>query len=153
DAIRRSLDEERASAYLYTCLEKAEAGRAAALFRDLRGESTKQAEIWEQELARAGGTAPAWRPGSRVRRGGWVVGRPGPRRMLPVLSAMKVRGLAIYRGGPVGDAPATEAPEAAPPPRVAEESWHRAASGGGALRAAVFGVNDGLVSNASLLMG
>src|SRR5439155_17237683 len=83
----------------------------------------------------------------------WLVGVLGPRRMLPVLSAMKVRGLSIYRGGSTGDAPDPAAAEAIAPSRVVEESWHRAASRGGALRAAVFGVNDGLVSNASLIMG
>ena len=37
---------------------------------------------------------------------------------------------------------------------AAREQWHRAASGNsGTLRAAIFGVNDGLVSNTSLVMG
>ena len=36
---------------------------------------------------------------------------------------------------------------------IAREPWHRWASGGNALRAAVFGANDGLVSNASLIIG
>jgi VIT1/CCC1 family predicted Fe2+/Mn2+ transporter len=34
-----------------------------------------------------------------------------------------------------------------------DESWHRAAGQSGTLRAAVFGVNDGLVSNLALVMG
>jgi len=34
-----------------------------------------------------------------------------------------------------------------------KESWHRWAGGGSAVRAAVFGANDGLVSNASLIIG
>lgn len=33
------------------------------------------------------------------------------------------------------------------------ERWHRWSGGGGALRASVFGANDGLVSNASLIIG
>jgi VIT1/CCC1 family predicted Fe2+/Mn2+ transporter len=102
-----------------------------------------------------------------------------------VLSAMKVRGLSIYRTGAAVAAAAGPAPEAGPeaaagpapaagqadgapanppagvpggattlPARAAgEESWHRAGRGGGALRAAVFGVNDGLVSNAGLILG
>ncbi|CAN5700594.1 hypothetical protein BH24CHL8_BH24CHL8_07710 [soil metagenome] len=37
-------------------------------------------------------------------------------------------------------------------PRDKDESWHRA-SRSGTLRAAIFGVNDGLVSNLSLVMG
>jgi VIT1/CCC1 family predicted Fe2+/Mn2+ transporter len=152
DSIRQSLREERASEYLYSCLEAVETGRAAELFRDLHGESAKQAEIWERELLRAGQTARPWQPNWRVRVVGRLVRLLGPRAMLPVLSAMKVRGLAIYRGVP---ASAVTQPPSGPeaPARVAEESWHRAASGGGALRAAVFGVNDGLVSNASLIMG
>jgi vacuolar iron transporter family protein len=36
---------------------------------------------------------------------------------------------------------------------LGRERWHRARDGGGSLRAAVFGVNDGLVSNLSLVMG
>ena len=153
DAIRRSLNEERASEFLYASLERAETGRAAKLFADLRVESGKQAEIWERELQKVDPAVAPWRAGPRVQLVGWLVRRLGPRRMLPVLSAMKVRGLAIYRGGSGGDVPDATVLDTSPPRRVAEESWHRAASGGGALRAAVFGVNDGLVSNASLIMG
>jgi VIT1/CCC1 family predicted Fe2+/Mn2+ transporter len=36
---------------------------------------------------------------------------------------------------------------------LGRERWHRARDGGGSLRAAIFGVNDGLVSNLSLVMG
>jgi VIT1/CCC1 family predicted Fe2+/Mn2+ transporter len=46
-------------------------------------------------------------------------------------------------------------PEAAAAAEIAlrDESWHRAAGNSGTLRAAVFGVNDGLVSNLALVMG
>ena len=46
-------------------------------------------------------------------------------------------------------------PEAAAAAEVAlrDESWHRAAGNSGTLRAAVFGINDGLVSNLALIMG
>jgi VIT1/CCC1 family predicted Fe2+/Mn2+ transporter len=37
--------------------------------------------------------------------------------------------------------------------KIVREPWHRWAGGGSALRAAVFGANDGLVSNASLIIG
>jgi VIT1/CCC1 family predicted Fe2+/Mn2+ transporter len=151
--IRASLEAERTAAYLYARLAAAETGRPAALFADLERESVAQAEHWARELEQAGERVPAWRPGLRARVAGWLVGRLGPRRMLPVLSAMKVRGLAIYRGATVDLVSDSRAGEAPAPPAVAEESWHRAASGGGALRAAVFGVNDGLVSNASLILG
>lgn len=57
---------------------------------------------------------------------------------------MKVRGLSVY-----------SAPPAPGHPRVTrvDEIGRRHRTGGGNLRAAVFGVNDGLVSNASLIMG
>jgi VIT1/CCC1 family predicted Fe2+/Mn2+ transporter len=50
---------------------------------------------------------------------------------------------------------APSSPEAAAAAEVAmrDESWHRAAGQSGALRAAVFGINDGLVSNLALVMG
>jgi vacuolar iron transporter family protein len=147
DAIRTSLQAERTAGHLYARLAVVETGRAARLFAELGAESATQAEAWVRELERLGESVPPWHPGLRVRLTAWLVGRLGARRMLPVLSAMKVRGLAIYRGGTgeaAGDAGA---------PVVAEESWHRAARGGGALRAAVFGVNDGLLSNSSLIIG
>jgi VIT1/CCC1 family predicted Fe2+/Mn2+ transporter len=76
-----------------------------------------------------------------------LVKRLGPRRMRGVLAAMKVRGMSIYGAMPrdVGHAP--------PTPSSGIERRHRGLAGGGNLRAAVFGVNDGLVSNASLILG
>lgn len=155
--ILTSLQDERQATYLYGHLEAAETGRAAALFAQLRVESEKQAAIWETELKKNGATIPGWRPGGRARLVARLIGWLGPRRLLPVLSAMKVRGLVIYRAGGIqGDGAAGSGEEVARDAvavdAVPEESWHRAALGGGALRAAVFGVNDGLVSNASLII-
>jgi VIT1/CCC1 family predicted Fe2+/Mn2+ transporter len=59
---------------------------------------------------------------------------------------MKLRGLSVY-----------SAPVATPghvmPTSVSQVGERHRGAGGGNLRAAVFGVNDGLVSNASLVMG
>jgi VIT1/CCC1 family predicted Fe2+/Mn2+ transporter len=49
-------------------------------------------------------------------------------------------------------APADAAPIGANEARATDESWHRAGQAG-TLRAAIFGINDGLVSNLSLVMG
>jgi VIT1/CCC1 family predicted Fe2+/Mn2+ transporter len=147
DVIRASLEAERMAGHLYARLAALETGKAARLFAELGAESATQAERWVRELERLGEPVPTSAPGVRVRLAAWLLGWVGPRRMLPVLSAMKVRGLTIYRGGD------GESVGAAGGPVVAEESWHRAARGGGALRAAVFGVNDGLLSNASLIIG
>jgi VIT1/CCC1 family predicted Fe2+/Mn2+ transporter len=72
----------------------------------------------------------------------------GPRRMKSVLAAMKVRGMAIY-----GTSLGAESGHATPTAGGNIEFRHRNLGGGGNLRAAVFGVNDGLVSNASLILG
>ena len=61
-----------------------------------------------------------------------------------MLAALKVRGLSAYDSRPTGHAMPTSVSQV--------ERRHRG-YGGGNLRAAVFGVNDGLVSNASLIMG
>ena len=63
-----------------------------------------------------------------------------------VLAAMKVRGLSLYSTAP---APAGH-PMPTSPAQVGAR--HRSAVGG-SLRAAVFGVNDGLISNAGLVLG
>jgi VIT1/CCC1 family predicted Fe2+/Mn2+ transporter len=73
------------------------------------------------------------------------VKRLGPRRLRSALAAMKLRGLSMYSGPSV---PASHAI-----PTTVEEVGKRHASVGGKLRAAVFGASDGLVSNASLVMG
>jgi VIT1/CCC1 family predicted Fe2+/Mn2+ transporter len=75
-----------------------------------------------------------------------LVRRFGPRSLRGVLAAMKLRGLAIYSAslGTLGHVMPTSATEVG--------ARHRGGVGGN-LRAAVFGVNDGLVSNASLVMG
>ena len=55
--------------------------------------------------------------------------------------------------GMPGVEPLTPEATAAAEVALRDESWHRAAGQSGALRAAVFGVNDGLVSNLALVMG
>jgi VIT1/CCC1 family predicted Fe2+/Mn2+ transporter len=76
----------------------------------------------------------------------WLIGVFGPRAMGPILSASKVRGISVYRG------PA-EPPGHPMPTSVEEVGRRHRGLGGGTLRAAVFGVNDGLVSNTCLVMG
>jgi VIT1/CCC1 family predicted Fe2+/Mn2+ transporter len=152
--ILASLREERTSAFLYRSMEAVEPDtQRAALFAKLRAASERQASLWEERLREGGAQIPSFRPQVRARLVARLIQWLGPRPMLPVLAAMKVRGLSIYRAGPAPpgrtDAEAAFAAAAAP----AAETWHRAQQGGGALRAAVFGVNDGLVSNASLIVG
>ena len=139
--------EEKQSAYLYRVVAEVEAGTPrAALFSRLADEADKQAAIWaEHALKKGGGAPPAFVPDLRARVVARLVRRLGPRRMRAVLAAMKVRGMSLYTAGAAGH----------PMPQSVEEIGrrHRGAETGGNLRAAVFGINDGLISNASLIMG
>jgi len=145
-----SWQEEQRSAFLYrVCAEAERDGTRAELFRRLAGEAEAQAAIWRAQLtARGHVPPPPYLPDGRTRLVAAVVRRLGPRRMRGVLAAMKVRGMSIY-----GSAMPREAGHAPPTPTSGIERRHRGLGGGGNLRAAVFGVNDGLVSNASLILG
>jgi VIT1/CCC1 family predicted Fe2+/Mn2+ transporter len=87
-------------------------------------------------------------PSLRARLVAAIVRQIGPRASRHALAAMKLRGLSVYTSA---------APPVAPghlmPTSVNEVGQRHRGVGGGNLRATVFGVNDGLVSNASLVMG
>ena len=139
--------EEQRSAFLYRACAEAEAGTARAdLFTRLAGEAEAQAAIWRAQLTASGKPAPQpYAPDLRTRLVARLVERLGPRRLRAVLAAMKVRGMAIYSRREPGGHSAPVAGNI--------EHRHRGLGGGGNLRAAVFGINDGLVSNASLIFG
>jgi VIT1/CCC1 family predicted Fe2+/Mn2+ transporter len=138
--------DEKQSAFLYRVLAEAERGTPReALFSDLAGAAETQAAIWAEAAQRGGQALPAFVPDLRARIAARLIRRFAPRRMRHLLAAMKVRGLSVYSSRMAGhEMPAT-----------VEEvgARHTGAGGGGNLRAAVFGVNDGLVSNASLILG
>lgn len=133
--------QEKRSAYLYRVISDAESGTPRQiLFLELARAADKQAELWAEEIRKTGIEPPTrYEPDLRARLTGWLVRRLGPRPLRPVLAAMKVRGMSLY----VHPMPAT----------LADVGRRHKGAGGGTLRAAVFGVNDGLVSNASLMMG
>ncbi|MCC6867512.1 MAG: VIT1/CCC1 transporter family protein [Burkholderiales bacterium] len=142
--------EQQRAAYLYAACARAEAGTIRAeLFARLAGEAQAQAAIWRARITSRGLPAPPpFAPDLRTRLVARLVATLGPRRLRTVLAAMKVRGMAVY-GAPVGvrlpPGPAAD-PEANRPPEKIPAS-------AGGLRAVVLGVNDGLVSNASLILG
>jgi vacuolar iron transporter family protein len=138
--------EEQRSAHLYRACAEAEAGTPRAdLFTRLAGEALAQAAIWRAQLTASGKPAPApYRPDTRTLLVSRMVRLLGPRRLRSVLAAMKVRGMVIY---------SQREPGHVAPIVGGLERRHRGLGGVGNLRAAVFGVNDGLVSNASLIFG
>ena len=145
-----SWHEEQRSAFLYRACAEAEAGTTRAeLFRRLAGEAEAQAAIWRAQLTARGAQAPGpFVPDARTRLVANLIRWFGPRRIKSVLAAMKVRGMSIY-GTSLGRDPGHTTPTAG----GMIEHRHRGLGGGNNLRAAVFGVNDGLVSNSGLILG
>ena len=140
--------EEKQSAWLYRVVTRAEADpRKSTLFAELADAAESQARIWEKELVKDMGRVPPFHPSLRARLVAQLIRVLGPRAVRPILIAMKVRGMSVYQGMPVhGGHPM--------PTAVSEIGGrHKSVEAGGNVRAAVFGVNDGLVSNASLIMG
>jgi len=143
---RDSHAEELRSARLYRALAGIERDpRIAALFARLGEAAEEQARVWADKLRAAGEAPPETVAlGARARAALALAGLIGVRPMRPVFAALKVRGLSIY---------GTAAPPGHPQAVTVEDIGRRHRTGGGNLRAAVFGVNDGLVSNASLILG
>jgi vacuolar iron transporter family protein len=135
---------EKESAWLYVRVAEAEQDSARrALFLKLAATAEDQARQW---LAAHPGTNDSFTPSTRARIVAQLARTLGPRNIRPVLAAMKLRGLSTY------SAP-TLAGGHAIPTSVTQVGERHTSIAGGNLRAAVFGANDGLVSNASLVLG
>ncbi len=139
---------EKESAWLYRRVAAAESDPShQRLFEQLAAAAEEQAQRWEEAVRRSDATHAAllFRPSPRARVVACLVGWFGPRSLRSVLAAMKLRGLSVY-SGPVlaGHAMPTTLSEVG--------ARHRGGLGGN-LRATVFGVNDGLLANASLVLG
>ena len=134
---------EKTAAYLSAAVAAAERDlKKADLFRSMASSAEDQAAILAKDLV----SVPAFTPALRARIVAILIRALGPHAARHILSASKVRGVSIYRG------PAPE--QGHPMPRILEDVGRRHRSfGGGTLRAGVFGVNDGLVSNTCLVMG
>jgi VIT1/CCC1 family predicted Fe2+/Mn2+ transporter len=156
--------DEVDGAALYEALAAAERDpERASVLRELAGVERRHAATWAEKLEEAG-VSVSPEPSLRVRLVGRLAGRVGARALLPLARAMEGDATQAYAAQP--DAAALgfhrdEASHARVFSQLAKsgsadvaghESWHRASSGGN-LRAAVFGVNDGLLSNFSLMMG
>lgn len=139
---QESWREEKQSAWLYREVAAAESDpRMKKLFLALADAAETQANRWT-----SGGER--FEPSLRARIVARLVRRFGPRRLRTMLAAMKIRGVSAYGG--VDSAHVTAH---AMPANVDDIGHRHKRLGGGNLRAAVFGVSDGLVSNTSLLMG
>ncbi len=144
-----SWTEEKQSAWLYRRVAECEQDtERQKLFTELARSAESQADIWARELD---ASALHFRPSVRARLVSSLLDLFGPRKLSTVLSAMKVRGMVIYKQ-PRAGITARLVPHAMPTSVEDIGARHRGLAGGN-LRAAVFGVNDGLISNTSLIMG
>ncbi len=171
DSVKRWRDmlaSERDAAALYTRLADAETGEREEIFRELASIELKHAAHWEGKLRDAGASIPAPRgPSLRTRLLGQAASRLSVRTVLPLIERAERADAGMYDADPDAD-PAMAADERGhartlarlidggkPDPRAQvrrREPWHRG-DRSGALRAGVFGVSDGLVSNTALVMG
>jgi VIT1/CCC1 family predicted Fe2+/Mn2+ transporter len=140
----------------------------AAVYLKLVDTEQKHAEFWRTKLIEAGADVPKYRPGWRTRIFGWLALKTGPAFILPAVASMETVAASGYDNQHDAESvhmPADERSHARIFGYLARnsrglkgsdlarfEGRHRAA-GGNALRAAVLGANDGLVSIFCLVMG
>ena len=167
---RANLQGEYDSAGLYRALSDAESDpRLKEVYGRLAALEEGHAEFWRRQLDRVGAHAERLGLGWRTRALAWVARRFGPELVLPTVNALEQRDVgqyddqaeAVAHGLPAAErshARIVRAIKAGAPGGLSGsalarlEGRHRAL-GGNALRAAVLGANDGLVSNLSLVMG
>jgi vacuolar iron transporter family protein len=170
DRYRANLQGEVDSAALYQTLSQNEKNPdLAQVYARLAAVEEAHAEFWKGRIEAVGRKAPKLRPGFRTRALSWLARRFGPAFVLPSVNTLEQLDSGSYAAQPeavAGGLPAAErshariiAALAAPSPTALTgpvlarlEGRHRG-MGGNALRAAVLGANDGLVSNLSLVMG
>jgi VIT1/CCC1 family predicted Fe2+/Mn2+ transporter len=169
DRYRRNRQDEVDSATVYEAMADGESvPQLADIYRRLAATEWDHAAFWAQRLSEVGASAPDARPSWRARVLAWAARRFGPAVVVSTMRASEVSSGTGYADQPEAtDAMLADershdrllrAIEAAPGSGVEGsvlarlEGRHRATSGN-ALRAAVLGANDGLVSNLSLVMG
>lgn len=162
---KENLQGEVDGAAVYKALAEAEQDpNLASIYRRLAAVEGAHAEFWRSRLDRTMRLTPSF----RARGLSWLARRFGPSFVLPAIAATEARGGSDYDTQPDAVAGGLSADERSHAriihaassthtglagPAVARlEGRHRGA-GGNALRAAVLGANDGLVSNLSLVMG
>ncbi len=167
---RTNRQEEIDSAAIYAAIAKMEANeKLAEVYRRLAASEEAHVGFWEGKLRAAGARVPARRPSLRSRVIVWLSRRFGSQSVIPMLAMKEQAGRHDYDDQPdalAENLPAVESSHARLLSTISHargsgmeggllarlEGRHKAV-GGNALRAAVLGANDGLVSVLSLVMG
>lgn len=169
-SLSKNLQDEIDSAALYRGLAEAERSpELREVFLRLAAMEEEHARFWEQQLRELGVPVPQLHPGWRTRVLIALARHLGAALVLPTVTAREWADQAKYDAQPeaaVTPLPATEhqharllqligreRPSGLPGSSLAILEGRHRAVGGNALRAAVLGANDGLVSNLSLVMG
>jgi VIT1/CCC1 family predicted Fe2+/Mn2+ transporter len=163
---RANLQGEVDGAAVYEALAQAEGDeKIAGIYRRLAAVERSHAEFWAKRLGRA---APRPKPSARAKILEFLARRFGPGLVLPTLARNEAHDSAAYddqaeavtAGLPADERSHARIIQAAastvggvPGQTLAQLEGRHRGGGGNALRAAVLGANDGLVSNLSLVMG
>ncbi|MBX6765033.1 MAG: VIT1/CCC1 transporter family protein [Rubrobacteraceae bacterium] len=163
---RTSYRDEIDSAALYRALAEAEKQpELAKVYAHLAATEEEHARFWARKLEAAGESPPEGRPGWRPRLLGRLARTFGPQVVLPAISGLERQDSHSYASQPGISSMASQERSHArllreisggggvEGPILARLEGRHRASGGNALRAAVLGANDGLLSNFSLVMG
>jgi VIT1/CCC1 family predicted Fe2+/Mn2+ transporter len=156
-------------AALYLALAESEKQpQMSELYKRLAASEEKHAAAWEKKLEALKVTIPARTPSQRARILIWLAKRFGPQFILPTIAGNEKADSNAYDGQPDEEARkfsrdeksharmlsvATNSTGGISGGSVAQLEGRHRAGGGNALRAAVLGANDGLVSILSLVMG
>ncbi len=160
------LQDERDGVALYEQIAQAEKDpKLAEIYRRMAQVEQRHADTLLGQLRAAGVTVPVFKPSFRTRTLGWLARRLGVSVVLPSISTLEQLATHDYARSGQSETAADERSHARMLQHLTQnsrgleggalaqlEGRHRSA-GGNALRAAVLGANDGLVSNLSLVMG
>jgi VIT1/CCC1 family predicted Fe2+/Mn2+ transporter len=167
EEFREHWADEMDGAALYRALAERSAGEERTIFLELAAAEERHAAHWAAKLRELGEPEPRpedHRRSLKARVLLWLTRRLGPRAVLPLVQTAEVSEAGHYDH--VADAKPSMAvderiharvvggltPTSARAGILRGERWHRG-DPTGSVRAAVFGVNDGLVSNLALVMG
>ena len=166
DRWRRNLQGEVDGALIYRAMAaKAGDERLAELYRRMAESEDRHAALWRGQLDQAGAASRAVDPTARARILAWLARTGGAGLVAPIVAGQERSARRMYDDQPEAAETSLPADERSHARLLGEitggtsgsvlarfEGRHRAV-GGNALRAAVLGANDGLVSNFSLVMG
>jgi VIT1/CCC1 family predicted Fe2+/Mn2+ transporter len=166
---KANLREEVDGVALYRLLAEAEKDAGLReVYTRLAASEVRHLDLWKKKIQDAGAEVPDYGPSFRVKFLGWLARRFGTATVSPIVTRMEMSATTMYDDQPEAVAenlPADERSHARLFREISRttgnrvdvdiakvEGRHRGGTGN-ALRAAVLGANDGLVSNFCLVMG